>query len=240
MKAKAEMLNKLSIETPFSVPSVAICIPTKDLISPLFLKAVLDIVEFARHSDKYDISLSFVNAFNVDLARNKLAFDALKRQVDYIWFFDSDMIVEPSVLDVLFDMNTDIASALVFQKYPPYRPVITRFITEMEGEIITDIHGGGIIQVDDAGMGCVLIRTKIFESIEKPWFEIRWIKKPNEPFTQMAEDTSFYRKVKKAGFKVYVNLDLIIPHFGGVITSPNFLPLPDVNFSFRSKLSRRE
>ena len=71
-------------------------------------------------------------------------------------------------------------------------------------------------EVDGAGLGFMCIKSGVFETIERPWFEHISVTKPisdTEFIVEMlSEDISFIRKVKNAGFKVYADPAVKVGH----------------------------
>jgi hypothetical protein len=59
------------------------------------------------------------------------------------------------------------------------------------------------VKVDWAGLGFIMIPRRILKSLEKPLFL---------SYNSLGEDIYFFTKVKKAGFKVYVDKQIKIGH----------------------------
>mgnify|MGYP001559767756 FL=1 len=62
-----------------------------------------------------------------------------------------------------------------------------------------------LIEVDGVGAGCLLVHRRVFEAIEKPYFQCN-------PGTPIGEDFYFCRKAQAAGFKIYVDPGILCGH----------------------------
>lgn len=73
----------------------------------------------------------------------------------------------------------------------------------------------GLIEVDYAGMGLMLVKKKVMDSIEYPWF-MSWVFEWEQGGVPMAEivtdDDGFCFRVKEAGFKIYIDPECRIDH----------------------------
>jgi hypothetical protein len=63
------------------------------------------------------------------------------------------------------------------------------------------------------GFGFVMMKHRVFESIDRPWFEIEKIRWPHMDFdTNVGEDYSFCVRARRAGFKVWVDPTVKVKH----------------------------
>jgi hypothetical protein len=62
-----------------------------------------------------------------------------------------------------------------------------------------------LIECDGVGGGCLLIHRRVFEAMEKPYFQCN-------PGTFIGEDFYFCRKAQAAGFKIFVDPGIICGH----------------------------
>jgi GT2 family glycosyltransferase len=203
---------------------IAICVPVVEQVSTEFLGSFLNVI--FGNMKKYEFVVSFSVLQPIDLARNELIERALKHNSDYIWFIDSDMILEEGILDNLVNMNKDIASALYFMRSPPYKPIV-KVIKDEKFFIVDRISLNQILEVDAVGLGCCLIKREVFEKMlekndNKPIFEFKKHKLSNNEIEILSEDTAFCFKAKKTGFKIFVNTGLICKHIGKSFIDENF------------------
>jgi GT2 family glycosyltransferase len=62
-----------------------------------------------------------------------------------------------------------------------------------------------LVEADAVGFGAVLIDTKVFQKVKRPWFIAA---------TGKGEDIQFCYEARKAGFKVYMDTAAKIGHLG--------------------------
>lgn len=161
---------------------------------------------------------------SIPVARSTLVDNALNIGVDYIFFFDSDMIFEqPS------DANTSLS--MLYQ-------VINKDPNSKEGKIVSGLYRakqkqsfdfaawldapngaqgfvsiskstwtGNWLEVDVCGLGCCLIDIRVFKNIPKPFF--RW-----EMNGDISEDFYFNKLAKKYGYSTHVFTDVKLSHLG--------------------------
>ena len=72
------------------------------------------------------------------------------------------------------------------------------------------------LNVEYTGMGWMLMKKDVIEQLKYPWFYHELYK--NDNFVEMlSEDVSFCRNLKKAGFDIYVDLDVRVGHYKSFI-----------------------
>lgn len=138
---------------------------------------------------------------------------------DYLMWLDSDVISTPELFVKLLSWKKDIVSGLYkMQGGAAYATVENWdeefFKTHGYFKFLTpqDIEGKKeLIEVNYTGMGFMLVKYGVFESLAYPWF------KPIEKrigkmvdFTM--EDVSFCLRAKEAGFSIYVDPTTIVGH----------------------------
>jgi hypothetical protein len=142
-----------------------------------------------------------------------------KIDYDYIMWIDSDILFTPDQFKALLDHDLDIVSGLYLMEGGNAYATVKewdeeyflqngtfRFLTPEE---LTLTHG--VVEAAYTGMGFMLVKRGIFESIEYPWF------KPIEKkigglvdFTM--EDVSFCLRSKEAGYKISIDPNIIVHH----------------------------
>lgn len=165
--------------------------------------------------------LLFMNrGMPIDVAREQMVRSALKHDIKYIFFLDSDVVLPPNAVMTLKAIaeqkNLPIVSALYWARKRVDRPQPAAWkIIHREGNIIKaapviveeHIPKGNIIEVDFVGMGACLIKREIFDKLDKknpdkPFFE--WgLGRKNLP--QISEDFMFcLRCIDELGIHPYV------------------------------------
>lgn len=151
-------------------------------------------------------------------SRNLLVEKALELDATHILFIDDDMVFPPEALIKLLENDVDIVCGLAFRKVAPYDPVIFKLYENIDGTIdilaIEKIRQG-LIAVDAIGSAFVLIKRRVFEKMEKPWY--KWGDTSFGIYTKsggLGEDISFSLHAKRQGFNVHCDTNLIITHIG--------------------------
>lgn len=128
---------------------IALLMPTRGLIFPEVLESLESaskgIPRFYSHSQPIPDSF------------NNLATEALRSdwKITHIWFVEEDVVVPPNALELMLDLDTDIAAITYPLKQAPDRLCFG----EVQGQLVW------------VGMGCTLIRREVFDAIEYPWFQ---------------------------------------------------------------------
>jgi GT2 family glycosyltransferase len=75
----------------------------------------------------------------------------------------------------------------------------------------------GLIEIQGVGMACTLIKRKVLETVQKPYF----FPEPN-----IGEDLSFCIRAREAGYKIYCDTNLICGHVGNFVVTEEFYRRP--------------
>ena len=119
---------------------------------------------------------------------------------DWLWFIDDDHLFNPDLLGRLLAHDVDIVAPLVLRRVKPFATVATLNdeIMSLEG-----MPQAGLVEVEATGSAGMLIRRRVFEQVEDPWFELG---------NGVSEDVMFCRKARDAGFKVHLDLGATMGH----------------------------
>ena len=163
----------------------------------------------------------------IDLARNALAELAFQHNAEWLFYLDSDVLPPSDALTRLISHNLPVVSGLYYMRTPPHEPLALR---DMPGVGLTPVASwrpGELIDVDAIGMGSCLIHRRVLERIPRPWFEWSYgekrelyvkVKEDEEETHKkielhgVSEDYEFCYKLKKHGFKIYVDTGVVCPH----------------------------
>lgn len=108
----------------------------------------------------------YITGHALDLSRNIIVSRMLQLHCDYLFFLDSDIILEPDTLRMLMELRMPILSAVYMARSPPYQPVALNFGKPLDHSI-TSLDPPQSIEVEQIGMGCCLIERRVFERIAK-------------------------------------------------------------------------
>jgi hypothetical protein len=124
---------------------------------------------------EHEIMFFSPERFPIDLARNKAAQQAILSDYDYLFFYDTDMVLDPDVLLKLMAREKPIVSAYCAVRGYPFRSMIYRYTNENKTvldsfEPTEKEWSDGLIMVDAVGTACTLIKTDVFKQLPYPFF----------------------------------------------------------------------
>ncbi len=142
--------------------------------------------------------------------RNYIANKALKENCDYIFTVDDDMIFSPDTLERMLVHKKDIVGVAYHPRFEidkdTHKPLDKTHIITLKEEGKNELF-----ECEAVGTGVMLINTKIFYEIEKPWFQIT---NHETGYTTMGEDWWFCKQAKKAGFRIWCDPTIKVGHIG--------------------------
>lgn len=181
--------------------TVVLCLPHYRSLSFKYMTALINLLLFKQ--DKYEIkSAVTLDALYVDFNRNIIARDALQKKADYMFWLDSDMVVDGDAILRLMEHDKDIVSGLYFKKRDLLPVMYVR-----RGNLYESLREWEktIFRADAVGMGCVLIKSQVFRSIKPPWFVYN-VREPK------GEDIYFCEKAREAGYDIWVDPTVLPTH----------------------------
>jgi hypothetical protein len=149
---------------------------------------------------------------------------------DYIMWIDSDSVFTNDDFNKLFDQmknNTkiDILSGLYLKEGGKEFTAVEKIDTdyhERHGKPASltpsDIKGKTkLIKVDYTGMGFMMVRRGVFESLDYPWFQPLGMQGASGLVNFTGEDASFCIRASQKGYPTYVDPTLVIGHEKSII-----------------------
>lgn len=145
--------------------------------------------------------------------RNHIAKDFLKGDYDYLCMVDNDNPPLRNPFDLL-NYDKDVIGAVypglgkngirfhVYKADKDYPKVIE--FTQYQPE-----EREGLKKVDAIGTGCIFIKRKVLEKMEKP-FEYLF---DDDGVLVLSDDIHFCHKCNEAGFEIYAHWDFLASHF---------------------------
>jgi GT2 family glycosyltransferase len=150
--------------------------------------------------------------------RNASARDAVEAgNVDYVVWVDDDVnIIYPDALARLVRYNEDFVTGVLFQKLPPYYPLISMWNREKEGFSPFEAWPENtFLPVDGCGFGICVTSTALLRKIQAlPSFEKDgWFNQiPGPRGVPFSEDFSFCLRAKEAGVQLYCDTAILLEH----------------------------
>lgn len=199
---------------------LAVCIPCRDTLHSAHAMSLVEMVKLNTMND-IDTHV-FMDASTILLTqRERLATMALELGAEYTLWLDSDIVFPATTAARLMAHNEDIVAANYIRRQLPAKGVAYETIGDWENPLPFDEYDE-LVEVEGVGMGCMLIKTEIFESISKPWFEFGWSPESND---FLGEDMIFCQKVGALGhtIKIDTSLSQELRHLGTWGFGPDLL-----------------
>jgi len=196
-------------KTSAVMPVVALCLPHRGNLPAEFVESVWGPLRYKPTNWCHKIPLT-LRAPSLPLARNRLAQEALDRDVTHLLWVDSDGVMETPLdpneaLKMLYLQNVPIVGCI----YRAKQKLGFYYAAWMKAPGgYTPIGGwtGNWIRVDVTGLHFCLIKREVFEKVPKPWFH--WEEGPP------SEDFYFFEKAKQAGYEVNIFTEVKLSHIG--------------------------
>lgn len=153
---------------------------------------------------------------NGDNQNNPAEQRPFKGQVTYdkILWIDSDIIFSPEDVVKAYESPYDIVSGaymLASGEVVVYKELFGQGYTMQEVKDMTEP-----VKVYGAGMGFMAVKSGVFESLTRPWFQspVVTTKVDGKDFTFpiMGEDLSFCHRAQEAGFEVWLDPEIKLIH----------------------------
>lgn len=165
----------------------------------------------------------------VALSRQRIAERAVVEGYDFLFFLDDDVICSPETLKLLHEQLTANPDVMICGGvYPLKMRSLIPLVFGFDFKPMFDWKSGDVFPCKILATGCMLIRTKVFELLEKPWFKYT-------TSTGQTEDTYFCCKVAEAGFTTLAHADVLPDHInqdGRVFSIPKQGPNRDMKKMF--------
>ena len=169
---------------------------------------------------KWDVDFKKVSGTYVCKARNAavtLELSHKKRQTydwDYFLSMDADMAFSPENVQRLIDLDLDIVSMGYQGRIGQLTDRIVAGHWNPPGDIpgLSNIEywfpawDTGLKEADWCGMGACLIKKKVFEAMEHPYYRHIVVDR-GDCASEITEDMSFCILAKRAGFQTWVDLN---------------------------------
>jgi len=180
---------------------------------------------FKYFAGKYDIDVNFTRSAYVHLNRNMASMDAIKHNVDYILFIDSDMKWQPTDIEKLVESNKNVASGVYISRMPLYkneRVIQAYYYTESEGFKPLSCLPKEPCKVDAVGAGFLLIKKNVLEhlwnkrdKLGAPFdlISFREAKCGRGEMTDLiGEDFAFCLRIKRLGYELWLHPEVKVGH----------------------------
>lgn len=200
--------------------NILIAVPSMDSVPAVFAQS-LSMLE-----KEGNCAVAFQVGSLVYHSRNDLAKKALEMGADYVMWFDSDMVFEPSVMrDMLKTMredDIDFLTGIYHRRVEPYTPTIFKKAEIFEADQVCNWQGyddfpeNQIFEIEACGFGCVLMSTQILFDVGARYRGMF------DPIGNVGEDISFCWRARQCGYELYADPSIKLGHASHSIITRDF------------------
>ena len=168
--------------------------------------------------------------YGVDMARNRIAADALDGGYDRVLMVDNDIELPPDALAKLMEHDQLIVMGWYLNRHRRgghrlttlYRPGTGWDMYDQSELLAMRDSGEHLIRVKGGGMGCCLLKTDVFRLVPFPWFE--WTDDARSPrivtdvsqcadaFSSGGEDINFCNRASFRGVPIHADTRVACGH----------------------------
>lgn len=189
---------------------VVVCVPTNGMVHAMFTYCLVNAI---RHTEAHGIPVVLEMDAGTVLSnqRQVLSDTAIDdHYADHIMWFDSDMTFPEDVIIKLLEHKKEVVCATYSKRVEPFHA--TAFY-DIDPVTPVDTHGRGLVSVKYSGMGCMLVKASVIDSMPSPHYPLKW-HAPSS--TWHGEDMGFCDLLHDNNIQLYCDLDLSreIGHLG--------------------------
>ena len=191
--------------------SVSILVPTRDTVYSHFSYSLGNLIKTTTQMGInthlfFDASTILINQ------RERLIEQAIEVKSEWVLWLDSDMMFPSTTLLRLLAHNQDIVACNYMKRSHPFKSVTFMDTNDWESWVPLQSEDK-LLTVEATGMGCLLMRTSVFQNLNKPYFEYSY-QSMTKDWT--GEDFTLFKKLNELGYqlKIDMNLSNEIYHIG--------------------------
>lgn len=180
-----------------------------------------------------ELKSSFKTGVRTDSNRNWILNEALKANVDYILWLDTDEIYPHNIVEKLLLAKKDIVGTCYYKRTPPYSPVVyvdnsdaNKIVSPYRPIDIPFIPRGKVLEVTGIGFGGMLVRADVYRSMgEDKWMTYgKNFHIPLELPHKESHDLIFCQTARKYGYKIFIHTSVRAGHIARqVVTEKHFM-----------------
>jgi hypothetical protein len=193
-----------------SAPRVLIGLPMEDSVKAEFFKSFFGAVNLLPEEGSFLLKL--IKWRNIVTARNETVQDMLEGDFTHLFFMDSDMEFPENALARLLAHDKDIVGGIYPIKLPPYNTTAGFRDPGKNWKSIMPAPGEGLMKVDMVATGCMLIKRRVFELMDWPYFQ--YVKAPDSTQHLTTEDNYFCMQAQKLGIEIFCDASVRCGHVG--------------------------
>lgn len=200
--------------------NIFIAVPCMDQVPAQFAQSLSTLKKVG------DCTIAFQCGSLVYTSRNNLAMEAIKRNADFMMWFDSDMMFAPSTMEKLVSgymkqPHNTIMTGMYFRRTPPFTPTLFKTLEideETKTSSWTDIDAipNEPFEVAGCGFGCVFAPIQAFSDVLMDHGRLF------SPIGEVGEDLSFCWRARKSGWRIVCDPSIELGHVGHHIITREF------------------
>lgn len=223
------------------VTNIEVAVPNRDSTSEMnaSLSKTLESLESPDDGD-YEVSIRFSYLQPVDANRNRMVRNFLEDpDNDWLLMVDNDVVPPKDILKMVEHDEPVVSGVVTIKKGTVPQPVVLKEYGDQYRQVGVNEYmdekddSEGVIEVDGVGTGCLLIRRDVLEDIKPPWFKFEHDEYGG---LQLGEDFYFSRRVKQAGYSMYVSTEHVCSHFKTV----DLTEIANLVADYQSKITELE
>lgn len=183
--------------------SVSILVPTRDTVYSHFSYSLGNLIKTTTLMG-IEVHLFFDASTILINQRENLINRAIEVKSEWVLWLDSDMMFPPTTLLRLLAHNQDIVACNYMKRSYPFKSVAFMNTNDWESWVPLQSEDE-LLTVEAIGMGCVLMRTSVFEKLNRPYFEYTYQPKTKD---WGGEDFTLFKKLNKVEHQVKVDMNL--------------------------------
>lgn len=185
----------------------------------LFVKSLTALIR-RLDEDEINYEIAFQNATLVYIGRDKLAKKAIDGGFSHVLWLDDDMVFKEDLLDDLMFCKKPFVTGLAVGRREPHCSCVFKEIYPGVSRWTYEEYPKGPFKVHGCGFACVLIETKLLESV--------WNKHGTcfFPTRELGEDLAFCKKAVDLGFEIWAEPTVQLGHIGDKV----YYPEDEVNY----------
>lgn len=198
------MLGRSTVFDKHTVLSslVVICVPTNGMVHSRFTYCLTRAMDYTKDEGIQTI-LEMDEGTVLSNQRQVLSDRAIDEYgADHIMWFDSDMTFPPDTIMRLLSHRRKVACATYSKRVEPFHSTAFESIDPV---VPVQVNQTGLVNVRYSGMGCMLVKADVVNTIPRPHFPLRW---HSPTATWQGEDMGFCDLLNGENIKIACDLDL--------------------------------